>query len=39
MPVIVDMIDTVLSNVDNADIIADVRKKVNTLMAGYPIFA
>lgn len=39
MEAIVDMIDTVLSNVDNHDVIADVRSKVNAMMAEYPIFA
>ncbi len=39
MPLIVDFIDTVLSNSDRPEVIAEVREKVNTLMAGYPIFA
>lgn len=39
MEIIADMIDTVLNNVDNADVIADVRKRVNGLMADYPMFA
>lgn len=39
MPIIVELIDTVLSNADNPDIIAEVRGKVNAMMAAYPIFA
>ena len=39
MDYIVELIDTVLSNVDNAEVIADVRAKVNTMMSAYPIFA
>ncbi len=39
MDVIVEMIDRVLSNPDSAEVIAQVRKEVNELMAGYPIFA
>ncbi|MDE6222611.1 MAG: serine hydroxymethyltransferase [Muribaculaceae bacterium] len=36
---IVDMIDTVLSNVDKPEVIADVRNRVNAMMAEYPIYA
>ncbi|MDE6113940.1 MAG: serine hydroxymethyltransferase [Muribaculum sp.] len=36
---IVEMIDTVLSNHDNAKVIADVREKVNKTMESYPVFA
>lgn len=39
MEEIVDLIDTVLCNVDKPEVIADVRAKVNTMMAEYPIFA
>lgn len=39
MPVIVEMIDTVLRDPENEANIAAVRAKVNTLMADYPIFA
>ncbi|MDE7388761.1 MAG: serine hydroxymethyltransferase [Muribaculaceae bacterium] len=39
IPVIVEMIDTVLSNSENPDVIAEVRAKVNAMMAGYPIFS
>ncbi len=39
MPVIVEMIDTVLSNVDKPEVIAEVRSRVNAMMAEYPIFA
>ncbi len=38
MPVIVDFIDTVLSNSDKPEVIAEVRGKVNAMMAAYPIF-
>lgn len=36
---IVEMIDTVLSNPEDAKIIASVKEKVNTIMEGYPMFA
>lgn len=36
---IVEMIDTVLSNHDNAKVIAEVREKVNKTMESYPVFA
>ncbi len=36
---IVEMIDTVLSNHENESVISSVRKKVNAVMADYPIFA
>jgi glycine hydroxymethyltransferase len=36
---IVDLIDTVLSNVDNEAIIKSVAGKVNVMMADYPLFA
>ena len=36
---IADMIETVLSNVDNEQVIASVRQRVNKMMADYPIFA
>lgn len=39
MPIIADMIETVLANVDNEEVIASVRKRVNDLMADYPLFA
>lgn len=39
MDYIVELIDTVLSNADNAEVIAQVRSKVNDMMANYPIFA
>lgn len=39
MPVIVDMIDTVLSNPEDAAKIAEVRSQVNAMMADYPMFA
>ena len=39
MPVIADLIDSVLSDPENAANIADVRAQVNRLMNDYPIFA
>ena len=36
---IAEMIETVLSNVDNEEVIASVRKRVNETMKNYPIFA
>jgi glycine hydroxymethyltransferase len=39
IPQIVDLIDEVLMNIDNEEIIANVRKKVNDLMAQFPLFA
>jgi len=39
MAVIVDLIDEVISNIDNEEVIADVRKRVNALMKDFPIFA
>ena len=39
IPQIVDLIDEVLSNIDDEHVISDVRKKVNQLMGNYPLFA
>jgi len=39
MPVIVDLIDEVLSNVESEEVIAKVRKQVNEIMEGLPLFA
>ena len=39
MPVIVDMIDEVLSNVDNETIIHSVEQRVNKMMSDLPLFA
>lgn len=39
MPVIVELIDRVLSNVENEEVYAQVRKEVNAMMAEYPLFA
>ena len=36
---IVNFIDEVISNIDNEQVIASVRKKVNDLMSGFPLFA
>ncbi|PLW99455.1 MAG: serine hydroxymethyltransferase [Marinilabiliales bacterium] len=39
MPIIVDLIDEVISNIEDEQVIASVRKKVNELMHGFPLFA
>ncbi|NCD40836.1 MAG: serine hydroxymethyltransferase [Bacteroidia bacterium] len=39
MAIIVDLIDEVISNIDKEEVIAGVRKKVNVLMHGFPLFA
>jgi glycine hydroxymethyltransferase len=36
---IVDLIDEVLSNIDNQTVIDGVRDKVNDMMSGFPLFA
>ena len=39
MPVIVDLIDEVISNIDNEEVILSVRKRVNEKMKDLPLFA
>ena len=39
MPKIVNLIDEVISDIENEAKILKVRKKVNDLMAGFPLFA
>ena len=39
IPQIVDLIDKVLMNIDNEEVIQNVRKKVNELMGQFPLFA
>jgi glycine hydroxymethyltransferase len=39
MPVIVDLIDEVISNIDNEDVILSVRQRVNAMMSDLPLFA
>ena len=39
MPVIVDLIDKVISDIDNEDLNNKVRKQVNEMMAEFPAFA
>ena len=39
MPVIVEMIDTVIGSYDDQNVINSVRKKVNSIMKDYPLFA
>ena len=36
---IAEMIETVLSNVENEEVIANVRNRVNETMKNYPLFA
>jgi len=39
MPLIVDMMDEVISDIENEHLILKVRKRVNEMMADYPLFA
>lgn len=39
MEPIVDLIDEVISNIENETVIASVRKRVNDMMSGLPLFA
>ncbi|HPE57548.1 MAG TPA: serine hydroxymethyltransferase [Bacteroidales bacterium] len=39
MPVIVDFIDQVISDIDNEDLIEKVKKQVNEMMGEFPMFA
>jgi glycine hydroxymethyltransferase len=39
MPLIVDMMDEVICDIENPDVIVRIRKKVNEMMADYPLFA
>lgn len=39
MPIIVEYIDEVISNIDNEEVIASVKTKVNKLMSDFPMFA
>jgi glycine hydroxymethyltransferase len=39
MPVIVDMIDEVIMNIDNDEVISNVRTRVNEMMENFPMFA
>jgi len=36
---IVEMIDEVISNIENENVLLSVKKKVNVMMAGFPLFA
>jgi len=38
MPVIVDLIDQVISDIDNEDLLEKVKKQVNEMMAEFPMF-
>ena len=38
MPMIVDFIDQVISDIENEDLILTVKKQVNEMMAGFPMF-
>jgi glycine hydroxymethyltransferase len=39
MPTVVEMIDTVIASYDDENVINNVRKKVNSIMKDYPLFA
>lgn len=39
IPTVVDFIDQVITNIDEQHVIADVKKKVNSMMMDYPMFA
>lgn len=39
MPVIVDLIDEVIANIDNEAVIEKVKAKVNEMMSNFPLFA
>lgn len=39
MPLIVDLIDTVIANHENEDVIAKVKAQVNEMMSDFPLFA
>lgn len=39
IPEIVSLIDEVITNIDDQQVIADVKKKVNSMMMDYPMFA
>jgi glycine hydroxymethyltransferase len=39
MPVIVDLIDQVISDIENEDLIEKVKKQVNEMMGEFPMFA
>ena len=39
MPVIVSLIDEVISNIEDEKVIAAVGEKVHGMMKGYPLFA
>jgi glycine hydroxymethyltransferase len=39
MPIIVEMIDDVIRDIENENLLKKVTKKVNDMMASFPIFA
>jgi glycine hydroxymethyltransferase len=39
MPKIADLIDRVITNIDNEKVIAEVRSEVNNMMNGLPLFS
>jgi glycine hydroxymethyltransferase len=39
MEEIAEMIETVLSNIDNEEVIKSIKERVNKTMANYPLFA
>jgi glycine hydroxymethyltransferase len=39
MPMVVDLIDEVISDIENEDVLKSVKKRVNEMMAEFPMFA
>ncbi|MCD4773096.1 MAG: serine hydroxymethyltransferase [Bacteroidales bacterium] len=39
MPIIVDLIDEVIADIENEDVLKSVKKRVNEMMAEFPMFA
>jgi len=39
MPIIVDLVDEVISNINNESVIDSVRERVNEMMAELPLFS
>ena len=39
MPIIVDLMDQVISDIENPEVIAKVKKQVNEMMGDYPLFS
>jgi len=39
MPVIVDFIDQIISDIDNEELIIRIKEQVNAMMSEFPMFA